>query len=370
MAQFTESFISDMLHELLFCLLGYPGDICTVIREIYSSSESKCRLKIVSEKLPFIAPSEIQLIAQILQIGESYLKLKDFVKNFTLPGSGSLYLSNLACAYDEVLAQYRDLVSSVESDLLKNPALGVTYILSNVEPYRSVLHNLCRLLDLCLQRFKQNRCVIDPILTAERTPAVKVILRYLLRCFRAQLSEWLIYGLINDPYGEFFINSNGEFVADKFPAVLSPSLANDIIFAGKAVQSSSQDLSEELHERFSGRFAEIADADLLGDIDAEAESLVREVYEYISAEVWRHMSKDFGLLEHLSLAREIFLLGRGELFSSFLQNLLVDGRYILDRSISSSVTEIRNLCHAVNAAFISAIRSDGFDEECLAQRFK
>ncbi|KAM7539486.1 hypothetical protein Aperf_G00000053584 [Anoplocephala perfoliata] len=340
------------------------------MREADSSPESGRRLKIISEKLPFIAPSEINLMTQILQVGESYLKLKDFIKKFTLPGSGSVYLSNLAFAYDEVLAQYRDMVSSVETDLLKNPSLGVTYILSNVQPYRSVLHNLCRLLDLCVKQFRQSRCVIDPVLTFERTPAVKVILRHMLRCFRSQLSEWLIFGSVNDPYEEYFINSDGEFVADKFPAFISPSLANDILFAGKTVQFSDHDLSQKLQERFSERFAGIADADILGDIDTEAEGLVHEICEFISAEMWRHMSEDFGLLEYLSLAREILLLGRGELFGAFLDNILVNGRYILDRPLSSSITEVRNLGQAVNAAFLSAARSVGADEECLAQRFK
>ncbi|KAM3185712.1 hypothetical protein ACTXT7_005824 [Hymenolepis weldensis] len=359
-----------MLHELLFSLLGYPGDICTIVREGDSSTDPKCRVKLISEKLPFITPSEIQLITQILQIGGSYVRLKDFIKKFTMPGSGSVYLSNLAFGIDEVLTQYRDMISSVESDLLKTPSLGVTYILSKVEPYRSILHNLCKILEGSIKRFQQNGCVIDSLVSIERTPPVTVIWRHLLRVFRSQLSEWLIFGSVNDPYGEFFINSDGEFIADKYPTILPPSLANDILFAGKAVQKSDVHLSQKLEERFFKRFEEIADADLLGDIDVEVENLVHDIWGFISAERWRHMSEDFGLLEHLHLARDVLLLGRGELFGSFLENLFVDGRYILDSPISSSASEVRNLCHAVNVAFLSAARSVGFDEECLAKRFK
>nr|CDS34472.2 gamma tubulin complex component 4 [Hymenolepis microstoma] len=359
-----------MLHELLFSLLGYSGDICTVVRECNSSSDPKCRVKLISEKLPFITPSEIQLITQILEIAGSYVRLKDFIKKFTLPGSGSVYLSNLAFAMDEVLTQYRDMIASVEADLLKTPSLGVTYILSKVEPYRSVLHNLCKILECSVKQFQQNKCIIDSLVSIERSPAVNVIWHYLLRVFRSQLSEWLIFGTVNDPYGEFFITSDGEFIADKYPTILPPSLVNDILFAGKAVQRSDENLSQKLEERFFERFEEIADTDLLGGSDAEAENLVHEIWEFISAERWRHMSEDFGLLEHLNLVRDVLLLGRGELFGSFFENLLVGGRYILDSPISSSATEVRNLCHAVNVAFLSAARSVGFDEECLTQRFK
>ncbi|VDO12217.1 unnamed protein product [Rodentolepis nana] len=359
-----------MLHELLFSLLGYSGDICTVMREGNSSADPKCRIKLISEKLPFITPCEIHLITQILEIAGSYVRLKDFIKKFTLPGSGSVYLSNLAFAMDEVLTEYRDMLASVEADLLETPSLGVTYILSKVEPYRSVLHNLCKILECSVKRFQQNKCILDCLVPIERSPTVNVIWHHLLRVFRSQLSEWLIFGSVNDPYGEFFINSDGEFIADKYPTILPPSLVNDILFAGKAVQKSDEHLSQKLEERFLERFEEIAHTDLLGDYDAEVEKVVHEIWEFISAERWRHMSEDYGLLEHLNLVRDVLLLGRGELFGSFFENLLVGGRYILDSPISTSATEVRNLSHAVNIAFLSAARSVGFDEERLTQRFK
>lgn len=363
-----------MLHELLFCLHGFPGDICGYLSVDDPSQAPEYRLKLLSDRLPFIAPSEIGLVKQMHQIGENYLRLQRFIGNFCVPGSGSLYLTALACGLDEVLEEYRATIASLEADLLRVPYFGMTYIFSKVEPFRTIFNSLTRLLDLCMQKHKTNSCIINSVLLVNKSPAITLILKHLLQLFRHQLSSWLLCGTINDPYEEFCVSRECELVPDRFPNIISPTLANDILYAGKAVRSGGTELSDRLEETFSQRFVELENAELVEGVDEGLERLIRDIWLYVSAAVWRRMFDEFGLVHNLNLVRDVVLLGRGELYVAFLDNLLAEGdgkgRSILDRPIPSTVAEAKNLSYVVGAAFLAAARSVGMEDEELVSRFR
>ncbi|CUT99437.1 gamma tubulin complex component 4 [Echinococcus multilocularis] len=363
-----------MLHELIFCLHGFPGDICTHLSVDDPSQAPEYRLKLLSERLPFIAPGEIGLVKQMHHVGESYLRLQKFICNFYVPGSGSLYLTALACGLDEVLEEYRAAIASIEAELLKTPYLGITYIFSKVEPFRAVLNSLTHLLDLCVKNHQNHSCIINSVLLMNKSPAVTSILKHLLQLFRHQLSSWLLYGAINDPYEEFCVSCECELVPNKFPNIISPTLANDILYAGKAVRSGGTELTDHLEEAFSQRFAELENTELIEGVDEGLERLIRDIWLYVSGEVWRRMFEEFGLVHHLNLVRDVMLLGRGELYVAFLDNLLAEGdgtgRGILDRPIPATVAEAKNLSYVVGAAFLAAARSVGMEDEELVSCFR
>ncbi|VDK40902.1 unnamed protein product [Taenia asiatica] len=363
-----------MLHELIFCLHGFPGDICSHLSVDDPSQASEYRLKLLSERLPFIAPSEIGLIKQLHQIGENYLRLQKFIGDFCVPGSGSLYLTALACGIDEVLEEYRATIASLEADLLRVPYFGITYIFSKAEPFRTILSSLARLLDLCIQKHQDNSCIINSVLLLNISPAITLILKHLLQLFRHQLSSWLLYGAINDPYKEFCVSREGELVPDRFPNTISPTLANDILYAGKAVRSGGTELSDRLEETFSQRFVELEKAELIEGVDEGLERLIRDIWLYVSEAVWRRMFDEFGLVHNLNLVRDVMLLGRGELYVAFFDNLLAEGdgtgRSVLDRPIPATVAEAKNLSYVVGAAFLAAARSVGMEDEELISRFR
>ena len=185
-----------MLHELIFCLHGFPGDICTQLPVSSSSDVPEFRLKLLSERFPFIAPSEVGLVTQMHSIGENYFRLQRFVEEFCVPCSGSLYLSALAYGFDEALQEYRSTLASIEADLLSSPCLGITYIFSKVEPFRSVLSSFVYLLNLCKAHYQKNSSILNCFLLMNRFPATNLISRHLLRLFRHQLSKtanWLTF---------------------------------------------------------------------------------------------------------------------------------------------------------------------------------
>ncbi|KAL5103149.1 Gamma-tubulin complex component 4 [Taenia crassiceps] len=363
-----------MLHELIFCLHGFPGDICGHLSVEDPSQSPEYRLKLLSERLPFIAPSEIGLIKQLHQIGENYLRLHKFIGDFCIPGSGSLYLTALACGLDEVLEEYRATIASLEADLLTNPYFGITYVFSKVDPFRAVLNSLTRLLDLCMQSHQNNACIINSVLLVNKSPAITSVLKHLLQLFRHQLSNWLLYGAINDPYDEFCVSREYELIPDRFPNIISPILANDILYAGRAVRSGGTELSDRLEGTFAQRFVELENAELIEGVDEELERLIRNIWLFVSGAVWRRMFDEFELVHNLSLVRDVMLLGRGELYVAFLDNLLAEGdgtgRSILDRPVPATVAEAKNLSYVVGAAFLAAARSVDMDDEELTSRFK
>ena len=367
-----------MLHELIFCLHGFPGDICTQIPASDSSEAPEVRLKLLSERFPFVAPSEIGLITQMHSIGENYLRIQRFIEEFCLPFSGSLYLTALAYGLDEALQEYRSTLASVEADLLGSPYLGITYIFSKVEPFRPILSSLVHFLDLCKAHYQKNSSILNCLLMVNKSPAITLVSRHLLQLFHRQVLDWLLYGTFHDPYEEFFITSNHHLVPEKFPTIISPTFANDILYSGKAVHSSGSDLSDRLVEVFAQKFDQLESAELVGDVDIALERLIHNIWCYVSKEVWLRMFEKFGLVDYLNFTRDVLLLGRGELFVTFLDNLLVGGtddsgptkQYILDRAVPDSVAEAKSLAYALDGAFLAAARSVGMDDEQLASRFK
>uniref|UniRef100_A0A5K3FS33 Gamma-tubulin complex component n=1 Tax=Mesocestoides corti TaxID=53468 RepID=A0A5K3FS33_MESCO len=363
-----------MLHELIFALHGFPGDICSQAPVADPSSTPESRLKLLSDRLPFVTPSEISIVSQLLSIGEKYLKLQRFIEQFCLPFSGSLYLTALAYGIDEVLNEYRNALCNVETDLLSNPYNGITYIFSRIEPFRPLLFSLTELLDLCSRDHQKNLNLINSVLRVQKSPAQSIVLRQLMRVFRHQLSNWLLFGTLHDPYDEFCINSECNLLPETFPSIISPTLANDILYIGKAVRTAGGKLSERLEEMFSGRFLDVENSDLVGDVDEDLENLIREVCSYVSGEVSRQMFSEYEIVQNLTLVKDVLLLGRGELFVMFFDNLLAEGggsgRDLLDRPIPATIAEARGLAYGVNSAFFAAARAVGLDDEDLASRFR
>ncbi len=361
-----------MLHELIFALHGFPGDLCAQLPVADLSSTSDQYLKLLSDRLPFVAPSEIALVSQLLRVGDEYFRLQKFVQQFSLTSSGSLYLTALAYGVDDILEKYRGTLRSIEEDLLNDPYVGITHIFSRIEPFRAVLSSLILLLDRSIKHNQENTNPIDSLCRLPDQPSRRVIQRYLMRVFRHQLSSWLLYGTLYDPYNEFCVTNEFTLAAEKFPSILSPTLANEILYTGKAVHAAGTNLSNQLDARFSKEFSQLESIE--EDNEERLERLIRDISRFVSGEVSRRMFDECGLVENITLVKDVLLLGRGELFVAFLDNLAAEGsgsgRDLLDRPVPSSLGEARGISHAVNFAFMAAARAVGMDDETLSGSFK
>ncbi|VDK32960.1 unnamed protein product [Dibothriocephalus latus] len=445
-----------MLHELLFALNGCPGDIYTYFDGTGSSVDQK-NLRLLSDRLPFITPSETLLVSQLLLLAEDYIKLKGFIERYKIPNV-SLYLTALARGLDNVLSEYRSTLCNIEQSLLCDASCGLTFIFSKVYCFKPLLSSLATLLEKVMRQTtlddtetSPKQCLLDIIIQVANSsfPSLKPIFRHLsasqMRVLYHQLSGWLLYGVLEDPFREFFVQPvNGgrdlettecspsadlspdgrapsntakgstdcsfELCTRNLPSIISPSTANDVLFAGQVVSSfatragdsslSSCPLSTSLGDNFSEKFtkqiqesfcsAMPEDAPLV-DLDS-LQSLLHDVLLYISAQVHERMLKEYGLPHHLNIIRDILLMGRGELFLAFFDNLRQEvdsefnmtvalhknyrrtGNYLnrdlLDRPTPSSMLEAQGLSHAVNRAFFTAARAVGLNDEELEKSFK
>lgn len=232
-----------MLHELLLALLGYTGDLIIDERErreslhINISPEAPLSdeptFKLASD-LSFIEPSDRQVIERVITLGFYYRELERFAAKCRdlswirssnesplsrateiLKGKKlkpSVYRRALANGIVEVLSVYRSAVLHIEQKLLSDslPILAtVTQGLNKFFVLLPPLYELIleiehdnvsggRLLNLL---HKRCHCGVPELQTC-----IQRLLWHGHQVMYNQLISWMVYGILHDQYGEFFIS--------------------------------------------------------------------------------------------------------------------------------------------------------------------
>lgn len=232
-----------MLHELLLALLGYTGDLIIDERErreslhINISPEAPLAdeptFKLASD-LSFIEPSDRQVIERVITLGFYYRELERFAAKSRdlswirssnesplsrateiLKGKKlkpSVYRRALANGIVEVLSVYRSAVLHIEQKLLSDslPILAtVTQGLNKFFILLPPLYELIleiehdnvsggRLLNLL---HKRCHCGVPELQTC-----IQRLLWHGHQVMYNQLTSWMVYGILHDQYGEFFIS--------------------------------------------------------------------------------------------------------------------------------------------------------------------
>ncbi|KAE8672236.1 Gamma-tubulin complex component 4 [Hibiscus syriacus] len=239
-----------MLHELLLALVGYTGDLIINEREHQNSlgihlypdaaiSGNRC-FKLapdISFKLApdisFIDPSERDLIERLIALGFHYRELDRFAtksRNLSWIRSGgvsvlaldstselfngenpSVYLRAVANGMVEVLSVYKSAVLQIEQKLLSEtiPVLAtVTQGLNKFFVILAPLYELVleierddlrggKLLSLLHKRF---HCGVP-----ELQACIQRLLWHGHQVLYNQLASWMVYAVLQDHHGEFFI---------------------------------------------------------------------------------------------------------------------------------------------------------------------
>ncbi|KAF2354720.1 Gamma-tubulin complex component protein [Trinorchestia longiramus] len=164
-----------------------------------------------------------------------------------------------------------------------------------------------------------------------------------------QLSHWLLYGALLDPFKEFFLQAQVTregavgLEPDLLPAHLPASLAHSILFIGHAVRDF--DASPTKKEGRIGGPLEEGEEGFLEQLTALSRAKMFSVTRLsdtvhsIRATVSKHMCKvtlDGGLVCALEELKSLLLLGRGELFHALL-TIAADA---LDPSADSAYTNV------------------------------
>ncbi|XP_066274429.1 gamma-tubulin complex component 4-like [Branchiostoma lanceolatum] len=210
-----------MLHEVLLALSGYPGNIFV---------EKDGSLEVVPD-LPFIHPSEQEILSSLCKLGTFYMKFKAFTTKYggapIHPGKEEAHTSDLHGLYliafcsgvERVLEPYRQALLTLEREILEDPQLTVFYVQTELMQYKLLFPAISSVIRQ-VESQRAHGCYILEILhknsfcgMPEVRNAMEIILYYCHGVLYKQLSAWLIHGLLLDIYNEFFIHQ-GKVLAD------------------------------------------------------------------------------------------------------------------------------------------------------------
>ena len=297
-----------MLHELLLALLGFTGDFVLDNSSARRGPEPAeaggagdgdvgpaFRL---APDLTFLQPSERSAIERLISLGFYYRELNRFATesrdlswiqssvevsspnaDITLKGKvrkGSAYRRAIANGIAEILSVYRSAVLQVEQNLLSDPLpilATVTHGLNKFEVLLPPLYELVMEIEQKdikggqLLNLLHKRCHCG---VPELQSCIQRLLWHGHQVMFNQLTSWMVYGILQDQYHEFFIRRQVDRdeenepaqsdVADKFaqklakdtsltswhsgfhvsldmlPEYIHMRVAESILFAGKAIR--------------------------------------------------------------------------------------------------------------------------------------
>ncbi|WOH01579.1 hypothetical protein DCAR_0520963 [Daucus carota subsp. sativus] len=414
-----------MLHELLLSLLGYTGDLIIDEREDAALlspdapiSQTKPTFKLASD-LSFLQPSERDVIERIITLGFYYRELNRFAtksRNLSWIRSTnqsplaltselskpktekqSVYRRAIANGVMEVLSIYKSAVLHIEQKLLSETLPILAAVTQGLNKFFVLLPPLYELIleierdGICggrLLNLLHKRCHCG---VPELQACIQRLLWHGHQVMYNQLTSWMVYGILHDQYGEFFISrqedrdtehesshvdvlekmarmsTNDASLADwhlgfhisldMLPEYISMRVAESILFAGKAVRvlrnpsptfrfqdipkGSQTSLGSKGH--FSFQRESLLDTKSIGEkllpqVEADKiESMLQDLKEssefhkrsfesnvdtiraIAASHLWQLVVVRANLEGHLKALKDYFLLAKGDLFQSFLE---------------------------------------------------
>ncbi|XP_051130924.1 gamma-tubulin complex component 4 [Andrographis paniculata] len=293
-----------MLHELLLALLGYTGDLIIDEREhrvflrVNLSPDAPLSDEPTFKLAPdvdFVQPCDREVIERVITLGFYYRELERVAaksRNLSwIRSSGesplssamemskgnkapSVYRRALANGIVEVLSVYRSCVLQIEQKLLSDALPILATVTQGLNKFFVLLPPLYELIfeierdNICggkLLNLLHKRCHCG-------VPELQMCIQRLLwhghQVMYNQLTSWMVYGILHDQYGEFFVRQEsgdsdreapanilekfasmstsdasltdwhlGFYISlDMLPEYIPMHIAESILFAGKAIR--------------------------------------------------------------------------------------------------------------------------------------
>ncbi|KAI8970460.1 gamma-tubulin complex component protein [Mycotypha africana] len=355
-----------MLHELLFVLLGYPGDVFKP-SPASISSETATTFAIPSE-FPLLHPTERASLNRLGQLGWNFYKISEAISQIREASSkhhsksrtstlsdisyGS-YIQAFTTSLENVLNQYRTAVLELEKEILDD-TLGagsnivpLTLLTANLSRWEMTLPFLwkqliqpiilstketagdgnipnyygCRIFDLILYHLKTTGVY-------EIRHILQTILEDLDAVLRRQLTTWMVYGQLIDPHNEFFISSDYKVNKELLPQHIPYSVAESILFVGKAIaivnhQSQQQQLNSN-NSKQQRRWEETI-----------PEALQEKHLRLLSALISCHSQQSSSSISHSSHTLQYVVSQIKKSTADWLFSTVLIGKYGLDHYVSS-----------------------------------
>ncbi|KAK3817162.1 MAG: gamma-tubulin complex component protein [Linnemannia gamsii] len=223
-----------MLHELLITLSGYPGDI---FRPFPQEPEIATTFAITD--FPLLHPAEKEGLNRLAQLGFYFKGFNTFITSSrsssqqhhrqsspnnetdNVPAPPGLYLRAMANALDRKLQCYRQVIVQTEAAILSGEDnLGGIVPLSTISgrfaPFQLVFPAIANLLSdiqsAALTEVPYHGGRLINLLQARSASGVPIQKEWMTEMLQGccavmlrQITSWVIYGQIQDPFGEFFI---------------------------------------------------------------------------------------------------------------------------------------------------------------------
>ncbi|GAU43752.1 hypothetical protein TSUD_36460 [Trifolium subterraneum] len=217
-----------MLHELLLALLGYTGDLITDRRNNLTADNpisDHCTFKLAPD-ISFIDPSDRELIERIITLGFYYRELERFsaksrnlnwirsenVNPLENKENPSVYRRALANGIVEILSIYTSSILHIEQLLLSETMPILATVTQGLNKFFTLLPPLYELI-LEIERgdirggqllnllHKKCHCGVPELQTC-----IQRLLWHGHQVMYNQLASWMVYGILEDRHGEFFIS--------------------------------------------------------------------------------------------------------------------------------------------------------------------
>ncbi|XP_071794124.1 gamma-tubulin complex component 4-like isoform X1 [Asterias amurensis] len=296
-----------------------------------------------------------------------------------------LYLRAFCSGLDDVLNPYRKTLLQLEQEILTDPHLTACHIQEVLEPYQLLFPDLWEVVEKIRYQRGHGGHILEIIhhhCNCGKPMVKDTFLKIMFVChcvMYRQVTTWLLHGILLDRHNEFFIhesaapsqverqhddddlgiggvtgrqmkevmqlNEDGRLperpIYTHFairpamlPSYLPVRIAEKILFVGESVQmfeNRKQNIAtkytdsvlRDKEDIFASRFHQLRqepDFSIKNFGDA-----VDEIRACVAEHLWKLVVEDSHLMGQLNTLKDFFLLGRGELFLAFIdqvQNLL------------------------------------------------
>ncbi|CAI9719478.1 gamma-tubulin complex component 4-like [Octopus vulgaris] len=388
-----------MLHELLFALSGYPGNI-------FVDNGDKIQ---VQKGLPFLHSAEEKALNRLCQLATHFKMFKGFINKYSFcsfhpDSAGSttgemhgVYLMSLCSGLNTLLEDYQNDILELEKSALADPHLPVSEVLLKLQQYELLFPALSSFLTELKQHEAHGCYILDRIHKASISgvPVVKQTFERLLSNCHGPLFKhlcaWMLYGKLMDPYKEFFIQESheanarsceqeennqdakkqGVYVirADLLPSYIGYQVAKKILFVGESIKMfDTQKLTPEIkklenslrkgQENFSKDLFKLSQEKNFNQINFR--ETVNAIRGFVAEQLWLLVVEDSDIFGQLKLLKDIFLFGRGDLYQSF-----IDTAHSLLISIPQYNTE-----HELNSVFRAGICNTLWENDSYLHNFQ
>jgi gamma-tubulin complex component 4 len=394
---------SAMIPDLLLALMGVPGDVF----ELERASDAVVDRLHVADGLSFMKRHEVERLNALVRVGGAYRTLERVTTNESTKASfattpQSLYRRALAIGIQERLREYEEEILKLEQETLRRGTTSgaVNVIESALSDDGAVMMMMCEHLvgvfegenALCgrdvIQRTR------DAWLRAGHPAAREACGRLywkVMQVMMQQLLGWCAHGTIVDPCDEFFVRTIAQkegydmkdearddgsgiwheshrVALERLPPGVELSTAESVSFIGRGVRILTHPEKggnmrghfdpDGYAMRATSRIRRLAAAESFDPRDFEAE--VEAMRSEIAASLGEVLLNESGLISHLNAMCGFYFLGRGDFYTTFLDEA---------RELFSLPPKPGSASRELSTPFAQAVASTSTNDE-VASRFR